>query len=78
MLLAQEKNGIIVCANPDAMRVKAQAYGFDNIEFISYGTYINDTAGWHATKKPIFIDELENFVITTCGYITGYSLTNED
>jgi len=78
MLLAKENNGIVVCANPDAMRVKAQSYGFDDIEFISYWTYIEDTKGWNATRKPIFIDELENFTMATCGKITGYSLTNED
>lgn len=78
MLLAAENNGIIVCKNPDAMRVKAQSYGFNNIKFISYGTYIDDTSGWHAIRKPIFIDELENFIVATCGKIEGYSLTNED
>lgn len=79
MLLVKENNGILVCANPEAMRVKAQAYGFDDIEIISYWTYFEDITGWCSTKKPVFIDELEDFIRATCGNsFVGYSLTNED
>lgn len=79
MLLVKENDGILICANPEAMHVKAQAYGFDDIKIISYWTYLEDITGWCATRKPIFIDELENFTKAACGNsFVGYSLTNED
>ena len=36
MLLAKENNGVIVCANPQKMREKAEVYGIIGLEFISY------------------------------------------
>jgi hypothetical protein len=73
MLLAKENNGILVCSNSEAMKVKADAYGFNNLEIISYMDYIKYANSFH---KPIFIDELEDFVKVLSYYqLAGYSLT---
>jgi hypothetical protein len=73
MLLAKENNGILVCSSPEAMRVKADAYGFHDLEIISNSEYIKNIKSFH---KPIFIDELENFVkILSYNQLAGYSLT---
>ena len=73
MLLVKENNGILVCSNPEAMKVKADAYGFHDLEIISYLEYIQEIHSFH---KPIFIDELENFVNILSYYqLAGYSLT---
>jgi hypothetical protein len=40
MLLAKENNGVIVCANPQKMREKAEVYGIIGLEFISYKEFM--------------------------------------
>jgi hypothetical protein len=40
MLLAQENNGVFVCASPLDMREKAKNYGFSGFEIISYKDYL--------------------------------------
>lgn len=74
MLLAKEQNGIIACADPRALQVKAAYYGITGIDFISY----EDVIGHHY-DKPIFIDEIEIFLKTQCNRnLLGYTLSNED
>ena len=34
--LAKEKNAIVICKNPTAMRYKAEAYGSIGLDFIGY------------------------------------------
>lgn len=40
MLIAKENNATFVCSNPQAMEVKARAYGIPNIKFISYHDFV--------------------------------------
>lgn len=76
MLLVKENNGILVCSNPDAMKVKAEAYGFKNLNIISYSDYINNINFY---RGKIFIDETEGFLKTlSFNQIEGYSLTIGD
>jgi hypothetical protein len=72
MLLAKEHNGILVCANPYAMKTKARAYGLTGFEIISYEEYFNNQ--W---KEPCFIDELDQCLKYLGNNVTGYSLTLE-
>ena len=74
MLLAKENNGILVCANPQAMRYKAHAYGLVGFDIISYYDYETHN---YDPDKPIFIDELENYV-KNFHNLSGYSLTIGD
>ena len=75
MSLVKENNGVLVCTNPEAMRVKAHAYGFDDIDIISDRDYWLDNYNLH---KKVFIDELENFIYEYDDNIYGYSLSLED
>lgn len=75
MLLAKEHNGVIVCANPTAMKNKALGYGltgFDVISFEDYFTNIGEYMG-----KNVFIDELE-YLLKLMGNIKGYTLSEEE
>ena len=76
MLTAKANEAVFVCADPCAMRHKAEAYGIVGIEFISYEDLMDDAP----VCENIVIDELENFVkwIITNNKLVGYSLTNED
>lgn len=75
MLLAKEKNAIIVCPNPEAMRNKSYQYGIIGIDFISYGEYYNNMLNKYK-HTPILIDELENFVsYITSENLIGYTLS---
>jgi hypothetical protein len=77
MLLAKENNGILVCSNPQAMEVKAHAYGIIGLDFVSYANF---AIGNYDHEKPCFIDELDLYVKHLCSYsnLSGYSLSLED
>lgn len=75
MLLAKENNGIFVCANPDAMKVKSRAYGLVGFDIISYYDF---TEHKYDTHKPVFIDELDRFVEYQNGKLNGYTITTGD
>ena len=74
MLWAKEYNATFVCSNPKAMEYKAQEYGIDGIEFISYEKF--STVLNH--EKNYVIDELENFIKSAFGNsLIGYSISKE-
>jgi hypothetical protein len=75
ILLAKEKNAIIACSNPNAMRIKSEGYGISGINFISYHDYIN---GNYPKGSMVFIDELDCFVRSLGHNLSGYTLSNED
>lgn len=76
LLLAKEHNALFVCANPDAMRVKANAYGIDGIQFVSYYDYI--LKKYDTDKENIVIDELEVLLKhMLSGHLIGYTLSEE-
>lgn len=77
MLLAKENNGIIVCANPEALRQKAYNYGITGIDYISYRDYINLLHGVNIHRN-IYIDEIEGFLKALNPTISGYSLSEEN
>ena len=74
MLLVKEHNGILVCANPYAMREKAHAYGLTGFDIISYSDYLNHN---YEFGKECFIDEIEVFLKSLGNNISGYSLSLE-
>lgn len=75
LLLAKENNGIIVCANPAAMKEKAYSYGIIGVEFLSYEQYAYTDN--YDTSKPIFIDEVEMFLKKFDYNISGYTISKE-
>ena len=77
MLIAKENNAVFVCANPEAMKVKAKAYGISGIEFITYTDFIRN---FDPNITAYVVDELEVFVthIFTSGpKLIGYTLSKE-
>ena len=75
MLLAKENNGIIVCHAPQAMQEKAYRYGITGIDFISYEKYLYTDD--YDLSKPIYIDEIEQFLQIIDDAIEGYTLSLE-
>lgn len=51
---AKNSNAVVVCKNPDAMRVKANNYGIFGLEIVGYEDNIND--------KNVAIDEIGEFL----------------
>ena len=82
LLLAKENDGIVVCKNPDHMREKAYAYGLTGIDFISYQDFDRDVSESYESgntySKPVFIDELDNYLKHLQYNIQGYTISNED
>ena len=75
MLIAKEIGAVIVCANPKALKTKAEAYGLTGIDFISYGDFIREV---DITKKYL-IDEVDYFIRhISLGRVMGYNLSKED
>lgn len=76
LLLAKENDGIIVCKNPMRVKEKAAAYGILGVPCFSYKDYLLTEK---STSKPVFIDEIEDFVrFLTDEKLAGYSLSLED
>lgn len=75
MEIAKENNAMFVCSNPQAMEVKARAYGISDVKFISYHDFVTSYEPGN-----IVIDEAEQFVKSIMGdnQLIGYSLTIED
>lgn len=70
---AKEIGAVVVCQNPDAMRVKAQNYGLFRMDFCGYDE-VRDLEG----GKDIVIDELGNFFRYNYGVsLEGFNMTNE-
>lgn len=74
LLLAKEYNAIFVCSNPYAMRKKAEYYGINGIDFVSYHDFITNVY-----EGNYVIDELEGFLKATMGKnnLIGYTLSIE-
>ena len=78
MLLAKESNATFVCVNPEAMRVKAKAYGIEGLNFVSYGDFIHT---FDPDITNYVVDELEYFIkyIFASGpELIGYTLSQND
>ena len=70
---AKEADAVVVCQNPEAMRVKAYSYGFTGMDFCGYDETRNLPSG-----RSIMIDELVNFFeynYDVC--LEGFNLTEE-
>lgn len=74
LLLAKEKDGIVVCANPVKLRDKAYRYGIVGVDFISYQQYISNE---FVSTKPIFIDEMDKFLEIYDPRINGYTISED-
>lgn len=70
---AKSTGAVVVCQNPEAMRVKAQNYGLYRIDFCGYDEVRDLEAG-----RPVMIDELGNFFRHNYDVsLEGFNLTTE-
>lgn len=69
---AKEAGAVVVCRNPEAMRVKAYNYGIFNLQFYSY----NDIDKLDRTTK-IVVDELKEFFAWQGYELAGFNLTED-
>ena len=70
---AKSTSAVVVCQNPEAMRVKAQNYGLYRIDFCGYDEVRDLEAG-----RPVMIDELGNFFRYNYDVsLEGFNLTTE-
>ena len=76
LLLAKENDAIIVCKDVEHMRQRAHKYGLNGIEFISYDDYITYSKV-RIYKKPIYIDNLSEFLRALDTNIESYTETYE-
>ena len=79
MEAALEADGMIFTNNKRALRVKAEAYGFDSLEIIDWDDLLD---GDYDRDKPIFIhkleDVMEEFLLADYGlHLAGYSVAME-
>ena len=72
MLLEQASasGGTIVCRDPDVLRARAHRYGITGLDIISYEDF---TTG----EKPVYIHDINKFLIERFGTVKGYTQCNE-
>lgn len=68
MLLEQAaaSGGIVVCEDPDNMRVRAHRYGIVGLEFASY-------KGLTFSDKPLYIHDINKFLSENFGNVKSYT-----
>ena len=68
--VAKDLDAVVVCKNPEAMRVKAHNYGLFRMDFVGY----NDLDKVEVGRK-VVVDELKN-LFAHHGYIlAGFNMT---
>ena len=69
MELCANEKASFVCKNPEAMRVKAHAYGFDNLTILSYGEFITSS---HFERNNVYLDDIDEFLETIGCLVKGF------
>ncbi len=67
---AYDEGGIIVCRDPDALRVRAHRCGITGLDIISYEDLIT-------SEKPVYIHDVNKFLTDRFGNVKGYTQCNE-
>lgn len=71
---AKSTGAVVVCQNPDAMRVKAQNYGLFRMDFCGY-----DEVRCLEEGRDVVIDELGNFFKYNYDVsLDGFNMTSDD
>lgn len=85
---AYQNNGLFVCQNASHMIEKANAYGFNHLNIISYRDFIDDIQQYGLVisdvslkgykdpeERPIYIDNLEGLIQYICfNKFKGYTI----
>lgn len=79
-LLAEciKNEGIFVCKNPSSVADKILNYGLgqESIKKVTAVSY-DDFVYFNPKGKPVYIDNVEKFLINYNNYILGFSATND-
>ena len=72
MLLEQAAatNSVVACSDPNAMRTRAHRYGITGLNIISYAELPNN-------EKPVYIHDVDKFLLSSFGDVKGYTQCNE-
>ncbi len=72
MLLEQAaaSGGTIVCSDPDTLRARAYRYGITGLDIISYSDL-------GTSEKPVYIHDVNKFLVERFGNVQGYTQCNE-
>lgn len=74
---AVENNAAIAVENPEAFRVKANSYGFPNVEIVSWSNILTDDI--YLPHKKFVIHNADKFMQWTYGEnLIGFSATLEE
>ena len=65
---SKDKNSVIICSNPLAMKEKIKSYGFPEIECMSYNEIKKIPK-----KNNIYIDEIDALLLEVYPKIIGYT-----
>lgn len=69
MAMCAEENATLVCKNPEAMVVKAHAYGYKNINIISYTDFLK-TSDYNQNNA--YIDDIDEFLELIGCFVKGF------
>ena len=67
---AQASGGVIACSDPDAMRARAHRYNITGLTIISYKDL-------DSNEKPVYIHDINKFLLEKFGDVKGYTQCNE-
>lgn len=68
MALCQDENATLVCKNPEAMLVKAHAYGY-HINIISYYDFLK-TSEYNSNNA--YLDDIDEFLEIIGCFVKGF------
>ena len=73
MLLEQAEavGGTVVCRDSEVMRARAHKYGIVGLNIVSYEEFTSKS------EAPIYIHDIDKFLIMKFGDIKGYTQCNE-
>lgn len=67
--ICAKEGAILACKNPEAMRVKAYAYGYKNVELISYEDYLINSKQYNGN---VYFDDIDDFLKSIGCIIKGF------
>lgn len=65
--MAKSANGVVVCADPEAMRDRAHRYGIVGLDIVGYGDV-------YLAGKPVYIHDVNKFIKHNMPEAISYTL----
>jgi len=64
-----DEKAVFVCKNPEAMEVKAYAYGYNGLTIISYLDFLQDSS---YKGNNVYLDDIDEFLSIIGCYVKGF------